>query len=238
MIQGGIGCKFSNKNPFATANTKISKWKCIPRGPFISTFILISSLFSIISHDANSSLHYAPQTNISIAYTSYPYPIIILLFISLSYHPSYHPIIPILILLFPSLSYFITWSHFLILNLVTTMALQINCSTFHSFLFGPQQERVEQLISNEQSWPICYLRPLTLWGLQDIPKTHNQSNFRTDTPSGSKWKTLFCSFSEGGRVTEIQFVKSPFAQNEKFKLIWPQEAFYFVLLSSIVWLNN
>ena len=155
-------------------------------------------------------------------FTTILIPIIILLFTSLSCHPSYHPmrkksyhpIIPILILLFPSLSYFITWSHFL----VTTMALQINCSTFHSFLFGPQQERVEQLISNEQSWPICYLRPLTLtlWGfIQDIPKTHNQSNFRTDTPSGSKWKTLFCSFSEGGRVTEIQFVKSPFAQNEK-----------------------
>ena len=128
---------------------------------YLPSFLFpVFSLSSVmISHDANSSLHYAPQTNISIAYTSYPYPIIILLFISLSYHPSYHPIIPILILLFPSLSYFITWSHFL----VTTMALQINCSTFHSLLFGPQQDRVEQLISTEQSWPICYPWPLTCY---------------------------------------------------------------------------
>ena len=56
---------------------------------------------------------------------------------------------------------------------------------------------------------------MTYRGLQDIPKTHNLSKFRTDTPSGSGWKTSFCSFSEGGSVTEIQIVKSPFAQNEK-----------------------
>ena len=61
---------------------------------------------------------------------------------------------------------------------------------------------------------------MTFRGLHDIPKTHNMSRFRTDTPSGSGWKTSFCSFSEGGSVTEIQFVTFPFAQNEKFKLIW------------------
>ncbi len=127
----------------------------------------------------------------------------------------------------------------------TTMTLQINCSNFHSLLFGPQQDRVEQLISTEQSWPLCYPWPLILWpmimtfrGLQDIPETHNLSKFRTDTSPVRGWKTSFCSFSERGSVTEIQFVKSPLAQNEKFKLIWPQEAFYFLLLSFIAWSNN
>ena len=108
LIQGGIGWKFSNKNPFATANTKISKWKCIPGVLlYLPSFLFpVFSLSSVmISHDANSSLHYAPQTNISIAYTSYPYPhhysIIYIIILSSqlpSYHPNPYPIVPIIIL--------------------------------------------------------------------------------------------------------------------------------------------
>jgi len=100
LIQGGIGWKFGNKNPFATANTKISKWKCILWGPFISTFILISSLFSIMSHDQSWCQFFltlcAPDKHLySIHLILYHYPIIpvtILSSQSLSYCSHHYPI--------------------------------------------------------------------------------------------------------------------------------------------------
>ena len=81
---------------------------------------------------------------------------------------------------------------------------------------------------------------MTFRGLQDIPKTHNLSKFRTDTPSGSGWKTSFCSFSEGGSVTEIQFVQSPFVQNEKIQVDMTSVSFLLYItklhcLIKVVW---